>query len=102
MDDGQTYILELVENLQGAQNMNAQIQEVTKSQATEIYELEKQIKELKSQSIRSKKEIEVAVEDNSVLRGVLQKKQNGEVEAGDDILEQLIQEEEKVLAKMAA
>ena len=55
------------------QNDRAQALEVTKKQATEIYELERQIKALKTESIRNKKELKVMRDDNTELKATLEK-----------------------------
>ena len=55
MSDHKTdMILALVTNLQEVQNAKAVAKQITQCQANEIYELQKQIKEMKSQFIKNK------------------------------------------------
>ena len=71
-------ILSLVENLRKSESEKCTARQVTKKQAMEIYEMEKMIKELKAENVENGKELQIARNDNRVLKHVLEKRRKEE------------------------
>ena len=99
MNEQNLYILSQINELQELTNEKAQAKKHVQSQASLLHDLEKQINELRRQSVKNRREVSAAFDDNKVLREILDKKHKPK--DAEMTLDDIIQEEEEaVLEKM--